>query len=166
MIKIVSAKVNGGTSKGMQDFAEKKLEFLEEFNCSSVKLTVEPIDNQVKTTVAFVDDYNHHYRIGAEGDTFYAAVDLLKDKCKRAIRKFHEKVRKNPSNDAMTVEPIEDIEISREKLLFLEDQTFDQALNDMMKLGHDWYIFRDADTKEISVIYERVDQTLGVMRVR
>ena len=69
MFKIVTTKIKGTTTDGMRAAIEKKFEFLDTDN-QEVKVTVEPAGKQIKTSLSFVDKYNHHYRMSESNPDF------------------------------------------------------------------------------------------------
>jgi ribosomal subunit interface protein len=55
--------------------------------------------------------------------------------------------------------------IVREKEHSAEPTTIDQALHEMELVGHDFYLFQDADTGRASVVYRRHGYDYGVIRL-
>ena len=162
--KIVSNKVEGGTTPAMIEAAESKLGFMEIPEDSIVKLTVEPFDNSVRTSASFTDTFNHHYKLTAHGETFYSSLDELKDMIKRAIRKHHEKTRegKRVHEDFVALEPM----VSREKVIITSPMSVDSAIAEMESLGHDWYLFQNEDTAETNMIYRRFEGDYGIVVIK
>jgi ribosomal subunit interface protein len=69
-------------------------------------------------------------------------------------------------------EPIVPIEMEgdgplvvREKFHKAEPMTIDQALLEMELVGHDFYLFRDKESGQPSVVYRRVGYAYGVLRL-
>lgn len=56
--------------------------------------------------------------------------------------------------------------VVREKLHDAEPMTLDQALHEMELVGHDFYLFVDADSGAPSVVYRRRGYDYGVVRLR
>lgn len=55
--------------------------------------------------------------------------------------------------------------VVREKVHDAEPMTLDQALYEMELVGHDFYLFVDADSKRPSVVYRRKGYDYGVIRL-
>ncbi len=55
--------------------------------------------------------------------------------------------------------------VVREKVFDAEPMTLDQALYEMELVGHDFYLFVDADSKQPSVVYRRKGYDYGVIRL-
>ncbi|MFC4586461.1 ribosome hibernation-promoting factor, HPF/YfiA family [Sphaerisporangium corydalis] len=79
---------------------------------------------------------------------------------------------KSWANDAEYPEPIVPIEMEgdgplvvREKFHEADPMTIDQALLEMELVGHDFYLFRDKECGQPSVVYRRVGYAYGVLRL-
>ena len=128
-------------------------------------------------------------RAEACADDFYAALDQAIDKVERRFRRAADRRRvhhgrHNPTSlatataggpaiavmEAVEVEePLVDDagpgRIVREKEHSAEPTTIDQALHEMELVGHDFYLFRDAETNRPSVVYRRHGYDYGVIRL-
>ena len=82
-------------------------------------------------------------------DDLYAAIDLAIDKLEDQIRR--QKTRLTRKN--------------KEKLAyaFLETEELDEAIMRMEMLNHNFFIYRDDETKEIAVVYKRHDGGYGLI---
>ena len=163
--KIISNKVDGGTTPAMLEAVKGKLGFMDDLKSSEVKITVEPFDNYVRTSASFTDKYNHHYRLTAHGETFYSSLDELKDIIKRAVHKHHEKTRKNKRAEAEIVMD-EEVSIAKEKVIVASVMAPEQAVQEMEDLGHDWYIFKNEETEELSMVYKRFADGYGMVIIK
>lgn len=163
MFIINAQKIRGNTSKGMRDYIEDKLEFLD--GNGDVKVSVEKEGNLIKLATSFVDKFNHHYYISTKREDFYEAVDRLKDKCNREIREHSRKVKANKIVNLPEVYEEEPM-IAKEKFLVADEISIEKAIEDMETLGHNWFVFRDEDTHEICILYKRYKDGYGLMRVK
>ena len=98
-------------------------------------------------------------------EDLYAAINLSVDKLERQIRKNKTKLKKK-FKDALRYEMMEDIEeqepeeeslISKRKTIDLKPMDEEEAILQMELLGHDFFIFKNVDTENISVVYKRKD---------
>jgi len=127
-------------------------------------------------------------RSEACADDFYAALDLATDKLERRFRqaadrrRIHHGRRTPPSVAKVTAtlpadtvvasvptEP-EDVpdgpgRIVREKEHPAKPMTVDDALFEMELVGHDFYLFNDADSGRPSVVYRRHAYDYGLIRL-
>ena len=75
----------------------------------------------------------------------YAAIDLVTDKIERQIRKNKTKIKKN----------------FKEVLVFNND--IEEAEEDNSSIVHDFFVFNNTDTGNVSVIYKRKEGNYGII---
>jgi len=105
----------------------------------------------------------------------YASVDLVTDKLERQIRKYKTKVNrksrekgyKNLDFSAETPDADSDdngeLEVVRTKRVSLKPMDNEEAVLQMDMLGHDFFIYEDAETNGISIVYRRNDGRYGLI---
>ena len=105
----------------------------------------------------------------------YASIDLVVDKLERQIRKYKTKINRKSRETALevptpifesaaadtTTEP--DLEIVRTKRLSLKPMDSEEAVLQMNMLGHNFFIFEDAETNGTSIVYKRKDGKYGLI---
>lgn len=129
------------------------------------EVTVRVRDNVVRVTSADPD--------------MYAAIDAAADKVSRQLRKFKTKViDKRQRAQGLPVEPLsadladliegneeeEDEELVREKVIDLPPMTEEEALVQTDLIGHDFYVFTNATTGLINVVYHRKNGGYGIIK--
>ena len=102
-----------------------------------------------------------------------AALDTASDKYERQLRRLKERLierSRRTSHKALNPldEPVEDqgdreAAIVRKKRFALRPMSVEEAALQMEMLGHDFFIFLDADTGKQSVLYNRRDGDLGMI---
>lgn len=121
-------------------------------------------------------------RVAEHGADMYAAIDLSADKVTRQLRKFKTKVVDNrrggaSAADVAPVERVEDLAdlllpeeeddlLVREKVIDVTPMTEEQALVRTDLLGHDFYVFENATTGLINVVYHRKNGGYGIIKPR
>lgn len=119
-------------------------------------------------------------RVAEHGADMYAAIDASADKVARQLRKFKTKVvdrrQQGPSAaEVAPVEPVEDLadllipedaddQLVREKVIDITPMTEEQALVQTDLLGHDFYVFENATTGLINVVYHRKNGGYGIIK--
>ena len=105
-------------------------------------------------------------------DDLYAAIDKVSDKIERQIRKNKTKINKIEKDAAkkLNFAFIEDTEeeeeigkIVKRKKLDTKPMDEEEAILQMEMLGHDFFIFKDRDTKNICILYKRKDNNYGII---
>lgn len=104
-------------------------------------------------------------------DDLYAAIDLVIDKLERQVRKNKEKLNKKKK-------VIEDFEIDIEDN-FMEEEVIvkrksielkpideEEAILQMELLGHNFFVYKDADTDKICVLYKRKNGNYGIIETK
>lgn len=105
-------------------------------------------------------------------DDLYAAIDLAIDKLEDQIRRQKTRLtRKNKEKLAYAfIEEMdfeesydEEEEVVRTKSIVPDTMELDEAIMRMEMLNHNFFIYRDDETKEIAVVYKRHDGGYGLI---
>jgi putative sigma-54 modulation protein len=122
-------------------------------------------------------------RAEESSENLYASIDLVADKIARRLRKYKEKRHDNnhtkPNLEAdLTPELplVGDLmadraaelpsEVVRSKYFAMPPMTVQEALEQLEMVDHDFYMFHNAETGQINVIYERNHGGYGVIQPR
>ena len=105
----------------------------------------------------------------------YAAIDLTVDKLESQIRKHKSKITRslqkkegvaNLFADELDLDALERELVhtpTRKKNIILELMNEEDAITALEMLGHDFYIFRNEETKHVNVAYLRNDGKYGII---
>ncbi len=158
-------------TEAMRSYAEEKLARLPRFNDQvlDAKITMSYYQGRADPATVEVQINVPGGLVRAEesGADTYAAVDQVVDKLQRQLKRY--KGRQLARRNEPLPEPIEDEpeefepSIARVKRHVLRPMTAEDAAIQMDALGHDFFMFRNADTDEINVIYLRHDGDYGLL---
>lgn len=132
-------------------------------------------DRKMCEVTVFVRD--NVVRVEASSADMYAAIDEAADKVARQLRKYKTRVidrRQRPvpmpvpssSDDLADLIVDGDDALVREKLIDLRPMTEEEALVQTDLIGHDFYVFENATTGLINVIYHRHNGGYGIIKPR
>lgn len=109
-------------------------------------------------------------RAEESNEDLYAAIDLITDILERQIRKNKTRLnsRKNiqPEISFAFVEEDEEEEesqIVKRKTIESKPMSEEEAILQMELLGHDFFVYKDADEECIAVLYRRKDGNYGII---
>ena len=101
-----------------------------------------------------------------------ASIDLLVDKLERQVKRYRQKRRHEhewhvrTNGGVAATSPIstpEDPMIVKTKQFTLNPMSAEEAIEQLELIGHDFFVFRNADSGEINVVYRRRDGDYGVI---
>lgn len=156
----------------MRTYAEDKLGKLERFSDQIVDARVvmsydtdrtpDPAKVEVQLNLP-----NGMVRAEERGPDTYAAIDLVGDKLERQLKRFKGKfLAKRTEIKPQVIEPEPEYQeptIVRTKKHVLRPMAPEDAAMQMEALGHNFFMFRNAETEDISVIYLRHDGDYGLI---
>lgn len=161
-------------TEGLKAAVEERLSKLDRYfgddaECK-VTLSVEKERKKAEATV-----YMKGYTVRSEqvSNDMYISIDLVEETIERQFRKYKEKlVTKNQSTaadlrnipyDDEEDEKAPEIKVVRTKRFNLKPMYTEDACIEMELLGHDFYVFRNAETDEVNVVYKRRGNTYGLI---
>ena len=155
-----------------EERVDKRLKKLDRFFDTEaeaqVTVTVEKDRQTVEVTVQ--DD---GFQVRAEKSApqmeaaFDEAADLLTRRLLKNRRRLQTKLQRPAFDDVLPDEMTEAEEgafdVVREKRVALKPESVEEAILQMNLLGHDFYVFQNADTLKTEVVYRRKGDTYGVL---
>lgn len=173
-MRITVSGKNIEVTGALRNIVEKKLSKLERyFNPeleAHVTLSVERNRQIVEVTIPF----NGVILRGEEAnDDMYASIDLVVDKIERQIRKQKTKLERRIHGDSLRFQFIPEMEnnekqadepkIVRTKKFAFKPMSAEEAILQMELLGHNFFVYQDAESEEVNVVYKRKDGNFGLI---
>ena len=151
---------------------EKKLERLEKFFSPETELTItlssEGAFEKVELTIF---ENGLLYRSEESDEKALCALDRAIDVIERQLRKNKTKIQRRnkrdipdfPAFDDIDYEEEEEFKISKVKRFSIKPMSYEEAILQMNMLGHEFFVFKDIETNETSVVYKRHGNTYGII---
>ena len=112
-------------------------------------------------------------RSRAAGGSYQAALDIVVDKVERQAKDYKEKprIRARPEQEKAilrriadgTAEPATERRIVKTKRFAIEPMFEEDAIAEMEALGHTFFLFVNAESERLNVVYRRKDGDYGVI---
>lgn len=161
-------------TKAMNDYINEKLDKLNKYleNSDNVRANViVKVKNNQQTVEITIPLKKFILRSEETKDDFYAAVDKTIDVLERQIRKQKTRIMSKQMkssfefNFAEIAEPEEkeNSKILKRKSIEVKPMSEEEAILQMELLGHQFYMYKDADTNKPAVVYKRKDGNYGVL---
>lgn len=110
-------------------------------------------------------------------DDLYASIDLVSDKLERQIRKNKTKMASQKAKTIIEefnfdyIEPLQEEQkeeriVVKRKEIETKPMNEEEAILQMELIGHDFYIFKNADNGKTSVVYKRKDKNYGIIDIK
>lgn len=170
---------------GVRDHVHKKIgklqRFLHDIHSMRVELSHGISHNHGEVYTAQITSWVEKRILRAEEQhaDLFAAIDLAADKMHRQIRRFkdrrvdrwHGHHKPGPLVDEVAVDTTDADDadaahrpqIRRRKRLELHSMTEDEAAEQIVLLGHDFFVFRDSRSGDVNVLYQRKGGDLGLL---
>lgn len=162
----------------LRDYADKRVN----------KLSKHFATLQAATVTQSIQGKVHRVEVQLEGDgillrgedraeDMYVAIDHVVDKLERRMSKYkerhkwhhrgahhdHDSPRHMPPNRENDDDADEEGRVLRRKRFAIKPLTELEAVAQMELLSHDFFVFENADTGQVSVLYRRTDRNYGIL---
>ncbi len=154
-----------------KDHAEKKLKKIERFFGDSAEAKVTAtVEKNVQIVEVTVLNGGMVFRSQERAENMNDALDLCVDSLIRQIRKnktrIEKKLREGAFDEYFAEGPVDEeaeFDVVRTKTVSLRPETVDEAILKMNLVGHRFYMFLNAETGNVSVVYVRNDGGYGLL---
>ena len=171
-IKITGRNIE--LTDGIKDAVEERLSKLEKFFTADtdvfVTLSVEKERQKIEVTIPIK---GHVIRSEQVSNDMYVSIDLAAEVIERQLKKYKNKFRAEQQAGAASLrkdfldkdyeDEEDDIKIVRTKKFDIKPMYAEDACIQMELLGHDFFVFCNAETDEVNVVYKRKGNTYGLI---
>ena len=169
---IISGK-NIDVTEGLKSAIYDKIGKLERYFTPEteihVTLSVEKDRQKIEITIPMKGNVVRAEQVSTD---MYASIDLVEEVIERQLRKYKNKLvemKQTASNfnqafiDDEEMAEEDEINITRVKKFAMKPMDAEEACVQMELLGHNFYVFRNAETDEVNVVYKRKGNTYGLI---
>ncbi len=163
-------------SPALKDYAQKKLGKLEKHLNESARVELElaaernPSIGASQVAEATIWTKGPVLRARESSQDMKASIDLLVDKLERQAQRLREKRRRGPGRNQggaagfpeMPVE-MEEPPIVKTKQFAVKPMSPEEAVLQLELIGHDFFVFQNADTNGVNVVYRRREGNYGLI---
>ena len=172
-MKFVIVGKNIEVTPGLRSAVEDKIGKLEKYFTSEteahVTLSVEKERQKIEVTIPMK---GHIIRAEQSSDDMYVSIDLVVEVIERQVTRYKKKIVDKEQNAAFFRDDFfnvdddaddEEIKIIRSKRFAVKPMYPEDACIQMELLGHNFFVFVNAETDLVNVVYKRKDNTYGII---
>ncbi len=171
-MRIEISEKNCKASEKLVGVVEKKVSRLSKyFDDDAVCSVYLKQENKYLKTEITIYYKGNMVRAEVSGDNFYDNIDAVLPKIERQIYKHKTKIEDKLKKDAFLGKQLffrDDVDAEESKLVKtktfeLTPMTTEEAAEQLDLLGHSFYVFQDADTGDVRVVYLRQSGDIGLL---
>ena len=171
-MKFIIIGRNIDITEGLKSAVQEKLGKLERYFTPEteihVTLSVEKDRQKIEGTIPVKGNIIRSEQVSSD---MYVSIDLVEEVIERQLRKYKTKiVNQQQAGGNFQKEFVEDEFLEDEEVNIIRTKKFgikpmypEDACVQMELLGHNFYVFRNAETDEVNVVYKRKGNTYGLI---
>lgn len=172
-MKIEFVERNYDIGKRLKEVISKKVEKLDRyFGENALARVVCSLQNKTYKLELTVTNNSMLYRAEVTGENMYENIDFALPKIERQILRQSDKKKNLFKSNAFDIPSLlfldempekKKEEIYKKKSFDLEPITVEDAEYNLEAIDHDFYVFLNAETGKVNVLYKRNDEKLGLI---
>ena len=163
---------NIDVTEGLRTAIQEKIGKLERYFAPEteihVTLSVEKDRQKIEVTIPMKGNIVRAEQVSSD---MYVSIDLVEEIIERQLRKYKNKIVDQKQSaaslsQAFVEEEIvvdDSVQITRTKKFAMKPMDPEEACVQMELLGHNFFVFRNAETDEVNVVYKRKGNTYGII---
>lgn len=165
---------------GIKGAIEEKIERLDFYLHpeTEVKVTVSAKKARQKIEVTIIPISGPIIRAEDIEENLYAAIDVVYDKLNKQLRRYKNRLQdKHQDNQSIRFQGVDlsdevdfedddkdlEIVIERQKKFDMKPMSAEEAVLQMELIEHDFYMFKNVDTDDLSIVYKRKNGGYGII---
>ena len=169
-MKVTITSRNFNASEHLKDTIEKKIQKLSKYCSEDIVVNVMLSSEKGKDKVeATINAKGTIFRAEETANAAYDAIDRVVEKLSTQMSRYKSKLlKKHKENKEFIFAEIPDVEeeeinIVKRKKIELTPMSMEEAIIQMELLEHNFFVYADMETNEISVVYKRKNDDYGVI---
>lgn len=171
-MKFIIVGKNIEVTEGLKSAVEDKIGKLEKYFAPNtevhVTLSVEKERQKIEVTIPVKGNIIRSEQVSSD---MYISIDLVEEIIERQLKKYKTKLVDQQQNAAFFKQEYidkdfmdeEEIKIIRTKRFDIKPMYPEDACVQMELLGHNFYVFCNAETEQVNVVYKRKGSTYGLI---
>ncbi len=171
-MKLTITATNIDMTKGLKEACEEKFSKLDRYfsddTVATVVLGVEKDEQVVEVTIPMK---GHIIRAEQASSDMYVTIDMVVDVIEAQLKKYRQKlVTKQQNAESLKKEFVEEVDTDDSEVKIIKSKKYgfkpmfpEDACVQMELLGHDFYVFSNAETDQVNVVYKRKDGNFGLI---
>jgi putative sigma-54 modulation protein len=153
------------------DHAQKKLQKLDRFfgEEGDAKITISPIRGKVTVELTVSHNtmiFRAEQSAEEKGEALDACIDLIIRQIRKNKTKVEKKLKEKAFADSFDTQEDEETgiyEVVKHKQFVLRPMAIEEAILQMNMVGHTFFMFKNAQTGDVNVVYKRDDGNYAVL---
>ena len=170
-MKFIIIGKNIDVTPGLKDAVESKLGKLQRYFTPDteihVTLSVQKEHQKIEVTIPVKGNI---IRSEQESDDMYVSIDLVEEVIERQLRKYKNKLVARQQGGGNFQKEFLEKEVDDQEVKIIRSKKFDikpmypeDACVQMELLGHNFFVFYNAETEQVNVVYKRKGNTYGLI---
>ncbi len=161
-------------TQGLKDAVEERFKKLDKYFTKDteaiITLNVEKGRQKIEVTIPMKGSYLRAEEITSD---MYASIEAVTNTLEAQLKKHRNKLIDRKQSDSTKIfaqDFLDESETDEESIQIIRTKKFDMkpmypedACLEMDLIGHDFFMFRNADTDEINVVYKRKNGSYGLI---
>ena len=164
-------------TSALKEYVEKKLLRIEKYFDYVLDINVVlEIQKNVHTAEILVNAKGVFLKGLEKSEDLYASIDLAIDKIERQLAKYKEKLKEKVTNETITSDVFklnifetESFDEESPKIIISKEMpakpmNIEEAVMQMNLLNKNFFVFKNAQTNDVNVVYKRDDGNIGLIQ--
>ncbi len=172
LMKFIISGKNIEVTDGLRAAVEEKIGKLEKYFTEDaeihVTLSVEKDRQKIEVTIPVKGSIIRSEQVSSD---MYVSIDLVEEVIERQLKKYKTKLTDKKQGAGFFKQEYierefledEDVQILRTKKFDMKPMYPEDACVQMELLGHNFYVFCNAETEQVNVVYKRKGNTYGLL---